>query len=68
MKWGFDFVRPIKLVGQSTWNMYTLIGTNYASKWMEAKVLCINMATIIIKFLYKLILTRFGCPLTIVID
>jgi len=40
------------LVGQSTWNMYTLIGTNYATKWMEAKVLCTNMATITIEFLY----------------
>ncbi len=66
MKWGLDFVRPIKLDGQSTWNMYTLIGTNYATKQMEAKVLCTNMAAITIKFLYKLILTRFGCPLTIV--
>jgi hypothetical protein len=32
------------------------------------KVLCTNIVAIIIKFLYEVILTRFGCPLTIVID
>ncbi len=32
------------------------------------KVLCTNIVAIIVKFLYEFILTRFGCPLTIVID
>jgi len=68
VKWGLDFVRLVKLVGQSIGNMYTLIGTNYATKWMEVNVLCTNMIAITIKFLYELMLTRFGCPLTIVID
>jgi hypothetical protein len=32
------------------------------------KVLCTNIVAIMMKFLYEFILTRFGCPLTIVID
>jgi hypothetical protein len=35
---------------------------------MEGKALRINTTTIITKFLYECILTRFGCPLIIVRD
>jgi hypothetical protein len=41
---------------------------NYATKLVEARVLQTNTIAIIVKFLYDHILTRFGCPLTIVID
>ncbi len=47
-------------------NWYILVATNYVTKWAEAKVLCTNTTTIIAKFLHDHILTRFGCPLTIV--
>jgi hypothetical protein len=66
MKWGLDFVGPIKLAKRYTWNEYILIATNYATKWVEARSLRTNIITITIIFLYKCILTRFGCPLTIV--
>ncbi len=35
---------------------------------METKALRTNIITIIAKFLYECILTKFGCPLTIVVD
>jgi hypothetical protein len=41
---------------------------DYATKWVNAKALRTNIATIIAKFMYEYILTKFGCPLTIVID
>jgi hypothetical protein len=47
-------------------NKYIIVATNYVTKWMEARALRINTITVIAKKLYECILTRFGCPLTIV--
>ncbi len=57
---------PIKPVGRYTRNKYILIAIDYATKWVEARALKTNTAKIITKFLYECILTRFGCPLTII--
>ncbi len=45
-----------------------MVATHYASKWVEAQALCTNTIVVTAKFLYKHILMRFGCPLTIMID
>jgi hypothetical protein len=66
MEWGLDFVGPIKLISKYAGNKYILVATNYATKWVEIRTLTINIAAIIVKFMYECILTRFGCPLTIV--
>jgi hypothetical protein len=42
------------------------IAIDYATKWVEAKALWMNIIVIIAKFLYEYIMTRFGCPLTLV--
>ncbi len=68
MKWRFDFVGIIKPTRRYTQNKYFLVATNYATKWVEIKTLIINTTTITTKNLYECILTRFGCPLTIIID
>jgi hypothetical protein len=49
-------------------NQYILVAIDYATKWVEARVLCTNTTTIIAMFLYDHILTWFGCPSTIVIS
>ncbi len=68
MKWGLDFVGPIKPVSRHIGKKYILIATNYATKWVEARALKTIIATIVAKFLYECMLTRFKCPLTIVTD
>jgi len=65
---GIDFITPIKLANQTTKNQYILVVTNYATKWVEAKVLRMNIITISAKFLYENILTTFNCPFTLVSD
>jgi hypothetical protein len=68
MKWGLDFIVPIKLARKLIGNKYILIATDYATKWVEAKALKTNIVVVITKFLYEYILTRFGCPLPIITD
>jgi hypothetical protein len=68
MKWGIDFIGPIKLANRMKGNWYTLVATDYATKWVEAKVLHTNIAIMIRKFLYVNIFTRFNCPFTLVND
>jgi hypothetical protein len=66
MKWGLDFIEPIKLRRKFTRNKYILVATNYATKWVEVKTFQMNIAFMIVKFLYEYILTRFGCPFLII--
>jgi hypothetical protein len=68
MNWGLYFLGLIKLTTRLTWNTYMLEATNYATKWVEVKALKTYTIIIITKFLYEYILTRFGCPFTIIID
>jgi hypothetical protein len=68
MKWGRDFVGSIKPTRRYTWNKYIIVAKNYATKWVEARPLKTNTVTVTTKKLYECTLTKFGCPLIIVID
>jgi hypothetical protein len=68
MKWGLDFIGSIKPSRRLTWKIYILVITYYATKWVEAKALKTNIVIVTSRFLYEYIPTKFGCPLTIIID
>jgi hypothetical protein len=58
----------IEPIGRYTRNKYILIAIDYATKWVETRALRTHIVTITTKFMYECILTKFGCPLTIVMD
>jgi hypothetical protein len=68
MKRGFDFMGPIKPSWRYTRNKYILVTTYYATKWVEARALKINITLVTTKQNYECILTKFQCPLIIVTD
>jgi hypothetical protein len=68
MKWGLNFIGPIKLTKKLIGNKYIIVAIDCATKWVEAKALRTNIAIVIVIFLYEYILTKFRCPLTIVTD
>ncbi len=68
MKRGLDFVGPIKPTRRYTWNKYILVAIDYATKWVEARTLRTNIIAVTTKILYECTLTKFGCPLTTIIN
>ncbi|GJR11160.1 reverse transcriptase domain-containing protein [Tanacetum coccineum] len=62
--WGIDFIGSFP---SSRGNKYILVAVDYLSKWVEAKVLPINDARVVVKFL-KSLFARFGTPRAIISD
>ena len=63
--WGIDFMGPFP---PSVGNLYILLAMDYVSKWVEATTCSKNDANIVVGFLQKYILRRFGMLKTIISD
>ena len=63
--WGIDFKGHFPT---SFGNLYILLAMDYVSKWVEAIACPRNDASIVVEFIQRNILSRFGAPRTIISD
>ncbi|XP_020206374.1 uncharacterized protein LOC109791485 [Cajanus cajan] len=64
--WGLDILGPFPLAkGQCK---FLLVTIDYFTKWIEAEPLATITASMVQKFLWKNIVTRFGIPYAIIMD
>ena len=63
--WGIDFMGPFP---PSFGNLYILLAVDYVSKWVEVIACPRNDANTVVSFIQKIILSRFGAPITIISD
>jgi hypothetical protein len=67
MQWGLEFIGDIHLPS-SMQHIWILTTTDYFTKWIEAIPMKQATDTVIIQFLETNILSRFMCPIKIIID
>lgn len=68
MKWGLDYMGPIKPIGKHIHNKYILVVMNYGTKWLEAITLQMNTIVVTTKVILECIFTQFGNPLTLLTE
>jgi hypothetical protein len=66
--WAIDFVSPFPKREKRSGEKYIITTVEYLTKWEEVEPVenCTKETTA--KFIYENIVTRFGCPLTIISD
>ena len=63
-QWGLDIVEPFpKAAGNKRW---LLVNTDYFTKWIEAEPLANIKDMDAKRFVWKIIVTRFGIPCTLI--
>jgi len=67
-KWDVDFVGPINPTRKRIGERYIINATEYLTIWAEATPVRDFTATTTAKFLFENVVTRFGCPRTLLSD
>ena len=66
--WAIDFIGPFPILSERIGARYIITAVKYVTKWAEAKLVNTCSSEIAAKFIYENIITRFGCPLTLISD
>ena len=64
--WDLDFIGPISPTACGPQARYIIMATDYVTKWAEARAVHKADTLVAARFLYKDIITQFGCPLEII--
>ena len=66
--WAIDFIGPFPIPTKRTGPRYIITVVEYVTKWVEEEPIDTCSSEIAAKFIYKNIITRFGCPITLISD
>ena len=66
--WAIDFIGPFPIPTKRTGARYIINVVEYVTKWAEAEPVNTCSNEIDAKFIYENIITRFGCPLSLISD
>jgi transposase InsO family protein len=67
-KWAIDFMGPINPPGKCTGERYIITMTEYLTRWAKARAVKDCSATTATCFIFDNIITKFGCPKTLMSD
>ena len=66
--WAIDFIGPFPKQGKRTRARNVIREAEYVTKWEELEPVPSCTKEVATKFIYENIITRFGCPLTVISD
>ena len=66
--WAIDFIGPFPIREKRIGARYIIIVVEYVTKWEEVEPVDTCSSEIAAKFIYENIITRFGCPITLIND
>ena len=66
--WAIDFIGPFPALTRRTGAHYILTTVEYVTKWVEEEPVKTFSSEVAPKFIYEDIITRYGCPLTLISD
>ena len=66
--WSIDFIGPFLIPTKGIGARYIIIAVEYVTKWAEAEPIDTCSSEIAAKFISENIITRFGCPITLISD
>jgi len=61
-KWAVDLVVPINPLVRRTSASYIITTIDYLTRWEDASAVKDYSSKIVVKFLFKNVVTRLGCP------
>jgi hypothetical protein len=67
-KWAIEFVEPINPPGRHTGSRYIITTIKYLIRWAEARAVMDCSAATAAQFIFEDIITKFGCPKTLMSD